>query len=196
MKLHNKTNRGFTLIELLVVIAIIAILATLAAPAILNQLKKAKIVKSSGVCTAFETAVNNFESEYNYLPYSGASSPDADRDLRSDDDVMSVLAGVEDSVNFKKIKFFTLGEPKGSSESNYKDGMYVSSTAAKLYDPWGEPYYITLDYNMNGQVAHPYKGGGDESDDAIRKKAICWSSGPDKEHGDTKKNRDNPSNFD
>lgn len=191
MKLHKQHNKGFTLVELLVVIAIIAILATLAAPAILNQLKKAKIVKSSGVCTAFETAVNNFESEYNYLPFDGGgNAPSSDEDIRSDDGVMAVLAGVEDDINFKKIKFFELGEPNGSSPSNYKDGMKITGSTASLYDPWGETYYITLDYDLNGEVDHPFDSG-----EVIRKKAICWSTGPDKERGDIKKNRDNPSNF-
>lgn len=190
MKLNQKTHRGFTLVELLVVIAIIAILAVLGAPAILKQLKKAKITKAAGVCQSFEVAVNNFESEYNYLP-AASDSPSETAPLRSDDDIMAVLAGVEDTYNPKKIKFFELGEPKGSSESSYKDGMHISGTTAKLYDPWGEPYYLTLDYDYDGQVKHPY-----DDEELIRKKAICWSYGPDKETGNAKKNLDNPSNFD
>ncbi len=48
--------------------------------------------------------MNNFESEYNYLPFDGAgTSPTVDEDVRSDDGVMAVLAGIEDDVNFKKI---------------------------------------------------------------------------------------------
>ncbi|MFK7909850.1 MAG: prepilin-type N-terminal cleavage/methylation domain-containing protein [Akkermansiaceae bacterium] len=190
MKLYKKHRRGFTLVELLVVIAIIAILAALGTPAILAQLKKAKIAKSQGVCQAFEVAVNNFESEYNFLPYSG-SAPNADTEIRSNTDIMSVLAGLEDEVNFKKIKFFELGEPKGSSEASYKDGMHVSGNSAKLYDPWGEPYYLELDYDYDGQIKNPYEAG-----EFIRKKAICWSKGPDVNETGGGNTNDNPSNFD
>ncbi|MBT7959476.1 MAG: prepilin-type N-terminal cleavage/methylation domain-containing protein [Akkermansiaceae bacterium] len=189
MKLHKTHKRGFTLIELLVVIAIIAILAALGMPAILAQLKKAKIAKAKGICTSFEIAVNNFESEYNYLPYSG-SAPTADEEMRSDSDIMTVLAGVEEDVNPKRIKFFELGEPKGSSESNYKDGMHITASSAKLYDPWGEPYYMTIDYDYDGEVERPYGGT-----DSIRKKAICWSKGPDVNESNPR-DKDNPSNFD
>ncbi|MCP5534959.1 MAG: type II secretion system protein [Akkermansiaceae bacterium] len=191
MKLKTKQSKGFTLIELLVVIAIIAVLATLASPAILGALKKAKITKATGVCTAFEVAVENFESEYNYLPFDGGgTAPSSDQELRSDDGLIAVLAGREDTVNFKQIKFFEQPKPKGSSDTNYKDGMHVSDSTAKLYDPWGEKYYISMDYDLNGELDNPLG-----SDQIHGKKCLIYSTGPDKEKGDTAKNKDNPSNF-
>lgn len=210
MKLKAKHNKGFTLVELLVVIAIIAVLATLAAPAILGALKKSKITKSRGVCNALEIAVDNFESEYNFLPYSHllASSPTSDSAGRvnSEDDIITVLAGQEDSVNFKEIRFFELGAPKGTSAANYKDGMHiekVGAPSADLYDPWGKKvsktlsglYQLVLDYDQDGVIEHPY----DASKDINGKKVVVYSCGPD---GDVstagvrdKLNKDNPSNF-
>ena len=188
MKQYREHKAGFTLVELLVVIAIIAVLAAIAMPAILGMLEKGKITKAAGVCNAFEVAVNNFESEYNYLPYSG-TAPSADEELRSDQDIVTVLAGVEDVINPKQIRFFEQGDPKGNSPSNYKDGMKITATTARLYDPWGEPYYITIDYDYDGQVDSPYTG-----DDPINKSVICWSRGPDVNESDENKT-DDPSNF-
>lgn len=197
MKLTHKKAKGFTLVELLVVIAIIAVLATLAAPAIMRALQKAKITKAKGVCSSFETAVINFENEYNYLPYGGGgSAPTTDEEVRSDDDVVGVLAGVEDELNFKQIRFFEQGEPKGSSESSYKDGMKVNRNGgtAKLYDPWGERYYIIIDYDLDGEIDNPLQS----SKVISGKKCVVYSTGPDKEkeaNNAAGKNQDNPTNF-
>ncbi len=194
MKIHTKRNKGFTLVELLVVISIIAVLATLAAPAIMKALQKSKITKAKGVCKAFEVAVNQFENDYNYLPYGGEGNPpttDSEPPLRSDDDVVAVLAGREDQINYKKIKFFETGEATGSNDDNYKDGMHIDGSTAKLYDPWGETYYIVFDYDRDGEIENPF-----DQDKIIHgKNCIIWSTGPDKEMGDPKKNRDNPKNF-
>jgi len=200
MKLTHKKTKGFTLVELLVVIAIIAVLAAFAGPALLNAFKKAKITKAEGICSAFETAVVNFESEYNYLPYGGAgSSPTDDSDnpvLRSDTgegaELLAVLAGVEDDLNFKKIKFFELSEPKGNSEAAYKDGLKLDEAggSAQLYDPWGEGYYLILDYGLDGKIDHPF-----DDDKTISKKAAIYSLGPDMEEGSALLDKDNATNF-
>ncbi len=193
MKIKTKQkNRGFTLVELLVVIAIIAVLSAMATPAIMGALKKAKIVKSNGVCTSFEMAVNNFESEYNYLPFGGATAPSADDEsIRSDDKIVAVLAGREDDLNFKEIRFFELNKPKGKSAGNYKDGLRIEGANAELYDPWGETYYISIDYDLDGELTDPYGG----TDKITGKKCLIYSNGADKEKGSTAKNRDNASNF-
>jgi len=197
MNIKTKQNRGFTLVELLVVIAIIAILAALSTPAIMGALKKAKITKASGVCTSFEVAVNNFESEYNYLPFGGgATAPSADDEsIRSDDPLVAVLAGREaeaTALNFKQIRFFELGQPKGSA-GNFKDGLHIEGTTAELYDPWGETYYISIDYNLDGELDDPYSD--DIADTINGKKCVIYSTGPDKQKGTSKLNRDNPKNF-
>lgn len=197
MKLPQKKSKGFTLVELLVVIAIIAVLSALATPAILKALTKASIVKAKGVCTNFETAVNNFENEYNYLPFNGGSPPSTDGSpIRSDTDVVSVLAGAEDTngsgaQNFKGIRFFELGEPKGNSDATYKDGMKITGNTAKFWDPWGELYYMVFDYDLDGKIENPI----DTSKDIGGKKVIVYSYGPDKEIGSSKLNRDNATNF-
>ena len=197
MKLTYKKSKGFTLVELLVVVAIIATLAAIATPITLSAIKKAQITESRSVCVAFEAAVDNFEAEYNYLPFNGGGqAPTRDTDdapIRSDEDIVAVLAGVEDELNFKQIAFFEYREPKsGTNRTNYKNGMAVDDQAgtALLYDPWGEPYYIVMDYDLDGRVDNPL----DRSEEISTKCAI-YSLGKDKVGGTSAKNRDNATNF-
>lgn len=190
MKVIYKKNKGFTLVELLVVIAIIAVLAGIATPAILSGLKKAKITKAVSICSAFENAVENFEREYNYLPYGGGgNSPTTDEELRSDaaGGLVAVLAGADDDLNFKKIKFFDTDEATAN-----RDGMDVDFTAgtATLYDPWGETYFIIVDYDLDDRVEDPF-----DEDAEIARSVVIYSLGPDMEGGDTGQNRDNAQNY-
>lgn len=182
MNTHSKQAKGFTLVELLVVIAIIAVLAALSTPVIMKALTKAKITTAKNVCVAVENAVDRFEDDYSYMPYDPSEAvPDGDTPastpIRSDSDLMSVLVGVEDVVNYKKIKYFSLSEAKGTSEDNYKDGLAISGTTAKLYDAWGEAYYMLLDYDLDGTIENPFEAG---SDNAVHgKKLLIFSTGPE-----------------
>ncbi|NWK57323.1 prepilin-type N-terminal cleavage/methylation domain-containing protein [Verrucomicrobiaceae bacterium N1E253] len=185
MKRTGKQVKGFTLVELLVVIAIIAALAVLAAPQIVKALVKAKVVTATNVCTSLEMAVDRFENEYSYLPYAGADAPNGDMEIEggdndkvTNDEFMAVLAGLDEDLNPKQMEFFNLGEPKGSNEDNYRDGMNIDKTngVAQLFDAWGERYYFSLDYDLDGEIEHPFKTG----DEYVRgKKVLIFSTGPD-----------------
>ena len=189
MKLTHQKHKGFTLVELLVVIAIIAVLAAIATPVTVRTIVKAKITKSKTVCTALAGAVDNFETEYNYLPFGEGEPPTQDNDapIRSDDHLMAVLAGVEEDLNFKQIRFFETAEASGN-----KDGMVIDKSAqiATLYDPWGELYYIFMDYDLDGGVDHPFDEGA-----TISGNSAVFSIGPDGKSGSLKTNRDNPTSF-
>jgi prepilin-type N-terminal cleavage/methylation domain-containing protein len=175
MKITHQKAKGFTLVELLVVIAIIAVLAALSTPVIMTALVKARVVSAKAICVSLGNAVDQFESEYSYLPYApGNDNPTEGTEIRTEDGIMLVLAGVEDEVNTKQIKIFKLGSPKGGA-SNPKDGMLVTTSppSAKLYDVWGQPYYMQLDYDLDGVVTGP------DGKDYNGKLALVWSSGPD-----------------
>lgn len=173
--------KGFTLVELLVVIAIIASLAAMATPVIMKALTKSKIVTAKAMCVSLESAVDRFESDYNYLPFEGGTAPDEDTPtatpITSDGELMAVLAGVEEDVNFRGVKYFTTGEPSGS-DGKYKDGMVIEGKTAKLYDVWGKAYYMLLDYDLDGEIAHPFESG--DENNVFGKKVLIFSTGPEK----------------
>lgn len=204
MKFKHQNNRGFTLVELLVVIAIIAILGALATPVIMDKLQDARVLKASSICTSLGNAINNFESEYNYLPYGGGTAPTMDTKVGSDTEIMTVLTGREDVVNFKKIAFFELGDrAKGNTPASYKNGMITTDDSAALYDIWGRGtghedagvYQIIIDYDFDGEIEHPY----DTGEVITGRNAVVYSLGPDRQidTGNVRgeDNRDNASNF-
>ena len=176
MKITHQKSKGFTLVELLVVIAIIAVLAALSTPVIMRALTKAKIVSAKAICVSLGNAVDRFESEYSYLPSNG--SPTGDERTQSDGDIMAALAGVEadgaTKMNFKDIKFFALGSPKGSSDASYIDGLDIDGNSATLYDAWGERYQMILDSDLDGVIEVVV--GGDEVNGKL---ALIYSKGPD-----------------
>ena len=75
MYLKAKSRGGFTLVEMLVVIGMIAALAGISFPVYRSIQKKVEKQQSVMMYTVIERAVDNFETEYNYLPYSGQLIP-------------------------------------------------------------------------------------------------------------------------
>ncbi|MGJ8676013.1 MAG: type II secretion system protein [Akkermansiaceae bacterium] len=182
-----KKEKGFTLVELLVVIAIIAGLSALSAPVVMKALTKAKIANAQQACVALSLAIEQFENDYNYLPYTD-SIPESDNNtpIRSDSDFMNVLCGKEDEVNFKENKYFKFNDAKGG-----KGGLVITNTKAELFDPWGQPYYIVLDYDLDGEIDNPT----DKNKIVSGKLAVIYSKGPDGKIGSMQKNRDNADNL-
>ncbi|GEM_PF-1293498 len=181
-KSTRQKSSGFTLVELLVVIAIIAVLAALATPMIMKAMVKTRILAATNICTSLGSAVDRFENDYSYLPFDPDDQSDDDYELKSNAEpgpspIMAVLVGVEDEVNFKKIAYFTLDDPKGAS-GTYKDGMLVDKQGktAELYDPWGGPYYMIFDYGLDDEIEHPFET---PTKQLHGKKVLIYSSGPD-----------------
>lgn len=185
----KKSPKGFTLVELLVVMAIIAGLAALSSPVVFKYLTKAKIMTAQQACVTLGLAIEQFENDYNFLPYSG-SAPNSDETVRTDGGFMNVICGLEDEINYKQTKFFSYNDAKGGPGS-YTDGLSLKGGKAELFDPWGQRYYVVLDYDLDGEIKNPMK----LSDTVNGKLSVVYSKGPDGKMGSLKKNRDNASNL-
>lgn len=164
-----KSRGGFTLVEMLVVIGMIAALAGISFPVYRGIQKKVEKQKVLMMFTAIDNAVENFETEYTYLPYVGSAYPAVEPNFtfQNTSAFTTVLAGgysAANAANFKAIQFFEWEEPEGNAPNNYKNGLLITgqgaAKTATLYTPWGGEYdHFTLDYDMDGQTWLPFAGG-------------------------------------
>lgn len=156
---HRSLSKGFTLIELLVVIAIIAVLASAGfavGPAMMNRAKK---LSAQATATSISNAVEQFYTDYSALPDPASNS--ADKDISTDSaELLDILAGGNTTKaveqNPRKIRFLSVKEAK-----NGMDGaLYTGNTISKILDPWGQPFYIRLDYDYDERMTFNPGGTG------------------------------------
>ena len=159
-----KSRGGFTLVEMLVVISMIAALAGISFPVYRSIQKKVEKQQTQMFYASIERAVDNFESEYNHLPYSGSSYPTEDNTLFWANPLLSqvfgVLLGVESTQNFKKIEFLepVLAEGSGPAAApgpaGYKNGFVIDESAgtAVLYNAYGIHYAGCIDHDLDGET--------------------------------------------
>jgi prepilin-type N-terminal cleavage/methylation domain-containing protein len=152
-----ESRRAFTLVEMLVVIGMIAALAGISFPVYNNIQKKVAKQQDEMLINSLEGAIDNFVTEYNYLPYWQAVYPSG-VDAGSYDDnghkIITVLMGLGNTCNFKGIQFFTTSK----EAKDNKNGIVISGTDAYLYDRWGNAYGFRMDYNQAGVIPSPYSG--------------------------------------
>ncbi len=177
----SRRQDGFTLVELLVVIAIIAVLAGAGFAAGNAAIQKAKKTTALASCTALESAVSNFYTEYGSMPTTsvGTGSDDPPISTINDLNVLKVLLGLTESstppLNARGIKFLSVREGKAK-----KNGlMYTTSgTVTGLFDPWGGPYFLAMDTNYDEKIeAKP--SGASAAKKLNGRKAAAWSNGAD-----------------
>lgn len=145
-------QKGFTLVELLVVIAIIAVLAAAGFAGGTAAMNKARKVTAQAAATSLATAIEQFYTEYSALPDVGASAVVTNG--ATGVTLLNILAGLEPGPtiqNDRKVRFLSLKEAK-----NNKDGLVFNSTGTaitNLFDPWGQPYYVSLDDDYDERIA-------------------------------------------
>jgi prepilin-type N-terminal cleavage/methylation domain-containing protein len=148
---RSSSPKGFTLIELLVVIAIIAVLAAASfavGPAMMTRAKK---LSAQATATSIALAVEQFYTEYSALPDPTSNSSDAQIATDSSP-LLDILAGGSDAKsieqNPRKMRFLSVKEAK----NNLDGAVYSSDKISKIFDPWGQPYYIRLDYDYDERL--------------------------------------------
>jgi len=161
MKSSSKknVNRGFTLVELLVVIAIIAVLAAAGFQGGAMAMNKARKLSAQTMATSIQFAVDQFYNEYSALPDPGTNDSDKEFNTTSVEDIklLDILAGVDDGdQNSRKMNFLS-----GKEAKNNKDGIEYGpngDSIVGIYDPWGQPFYIWLDYDYDERLTFTPKG--------------------------------------
>ena len=163
---------------MLVVIGMIAALAGISFPVYRSIQKKVEKQQLAMDMNSLKRGVDNFLTEYNYLPYVGAVYPNSDQSLNAAGirSFMNVLVGQDVSINFKGINFFEAQEVKGEV-GNYHSGLLTNADGTVIYyTPWGvEIRGMRLDSNLDGVIDFVYDMGPTETN----LKFIYWDRGPD-----------------
>ncbi len=138
-----RKREGFTLIELLVVLAIVSALAAIAIPTYLKYLKRSKaIVTLASVKDGLKLLAN----DTNMWP--GGNTP-----YVCPKNLTPPVNGKEYAdLTADDIGLFNNNGTVFSSSS--WEGPYLPSwylTGGKFLDPWGTPYFMDYDYDINGQ---------------------------------------------
>jgi type II secretory pathway pseudopilin PulG len=159
------------LVEMLVVIGMIAALAGVSFPVYRSIQKKVEKQQAEMLMTSIERAVDNFETEYNYMPYTGAAYPGADGFYvwaygNNEAEFLGILMGLENTKNFKQIKFLEVKEATGSGSlsgpgdlSGYKDGVVDNGDGtAHLFNSIGFKYCYFIDHDLDGNILNLING--------------------------------------
>lgn len=95
---------------------------------------------------------------------------------------MASLCNPVEDESFKHPNFFTVKTAQGRRDGllRNKEGTY-----AELFDPWGNPYHVLLDYDFDRKLTDPHT-----YEDRVGHNAIIWSPGPDGKTGTPSSNKD------
>lgn len=158
-----KSTRGFTLIELLVVIAIIGILMALLFPAVNGALDAAKKAQAKNDVTQIATAVIAYETEYGRLPGSNGNGA-----VVNGANLLNALTNTTASGNTANPRgiLFIETQVAKKGKSGISNGTWV--------DPWGKPYYVSLDGDYDNRVMVSTNGGTSGGTE-ITKKVGVWN---------------------
>ena len=130
---------GFTLIEMLTVIAIIAILAAIMVPVTGAAKRIAERRRAMTEMNSIKVAAIQFYTEHRYMPWPGDPKVGEDKWTSGADQspVMDLLTG-NNPLKKTYLQIPTKSQDPGNPL------LFV--------DPWGQPYQIGMDRNMDGAV--------------------------------------------
>lgn len=125
-------------------------------------------------------ACESYFEEYQQFPLGSDTNTDQVQltNGKENDTLMTALCSRSSAMDesYKTLNFFTFDKKAIDGKDGLlrnEDGSY-----AELFDPWGSPYHVLLDYDYNNQLRAPFTGKIIPD-----KKILIWSPGPDKESG-------------
>ena len=178
-------RRGFTLVELLVVIAIIAVLASLGFAGFNMAIQKAKKTSAKAAISSLVQACNDFYEDNSQLPLNEGAT--ADQERLSDNDLMSILVGLETASeeNPTQTTYFKYKKASGKGQNMY-DGLDRNQSQAQLFGPWKNKqendrfYRLMMDYDFNEEIDEPSNLGNERQ---FGQRVLAYHFGKDGEAG-------------
>ncbi len=129
------------------------------------------------MCQTIINAVEQFEKDYDRLPFPTTVLPSKDFDANTSSAAgfVAVLKGISRLSNPREVDY--LGDIKDAKTVNDRplNGLFRDSpTTVGLFDPWGRPYHVRFDGDGDGYVENPSAAGN-----KIKALAVIWSAGKD-----------------
>lgn len=133
-------------------------------------------LKDRAIVKDLQIVLEMYKLDYNRFPLPATSATKLDLSLRSRGPMLQALNGGEaGGLNPKKILYVELPMAK-----NRKNGLWQDGAEWVLSDRWGEPFYVVLDTNGDGEIANP-EGGAEHLPAMLPVEVLVYSSGPDRD---------------
>ena len=140
--------------------------------------------------TGITQSMEAYRAEYGHWPNVPAITANGDAICRSSGDFIECLRGEEETHNPRKIRFLDVALARNGNSNGLVEGYTesgINPEPAKIIDLWGEPFYLILDTNNDGEIANPEAGRQTgwltkvAAPATLRLTAIIYSSGPDRD---------------
>lgn len=160
-------KNGFTLIEILTVIAIISILVAILVPVVGIAKSTALRRRAATEMGSIKVAINQFYTDHKYMPWPSVNGVRVGDDtwttgLANQSPVMDYLTG----QNAKKKLYLQIPEKSRGG-----------TALMQFVDPWGVPYQIGMDRNMDNALIVQGTGVAEWDGKTVMEKVIVVSPG-------------------
>lgn len=157
-------KNGFTLIEILAVIAIVGILAAIIVPVAGGAKETALKRRAAAEIQNIKVAAMQFYDDHRYMPWPGDPKVGEDEWTTGAADQVPVMELLTGENAMRKLYLQIPEKSRGTG------GQLVFN------DPWGQPYQIGMDRDLDGAVR--VAGTGVWDGQTVMEKVLVFSPGP------------------